>query len=132
MTRSTHTCEIDEQTTTSQPQELLNYFDEGIFAHNTNGTILGIRPEHISLAESRSLGSIPATVKDWEVRGEVCRVTLIIKDRDRETHFRADLPAGHPLVKNLHRGMILYMRFAWDKVQEYDDHRCYGWPQAAA
>lgn len=102
--------------------EMLNFFDEGVFAHNTNGTVLAVHPAHISLSESRSLGSIPATVRTWEIRGTVSRVILIVADRTRETVFCADLPAGHPLSGVLRNGLLLYMRFAWDKVMEWTEH----------
>lgn len=119
MTRTTQTQERNQP---AAHPDMLNYFDEGIFAHNTNGTVLAIHPAHISLSESRSLGSIPATVVAWEIRDLVCRVRLSIADRSRETTFHADLSVGHPLTGILRKGMLLYMRFAWDKVQEWTEY----------
>ena len=97
----------------------LNFFDEQVFAHSTNGTILAIHPEHISLSESRSLGSISAVVKDWEIKGSIHQVILAVKDRWREILFRVNLTSDQTPKINLQKKKILYMRFRWDKVLEY-------------
>lgn len=103
--------------------EALNYFDEEVFAHSGNGTLLAIHPRHISLSESRSLGSIPAVVKGWVVKDMGRQVMLAVKDRQREIIFRVDLPADHTPRIVLQHGMTLYMRFSWDKVIEFRDDK---------
>jgi hypothetical protein len=101
----------------------LNLFDEQVFAHNTNGTILAIRPEHITLSQSRRLGSIPAVVEDWVGIENGYQVMLAVKDRARAIIFRVNLPADQTPRIILHKEMILYMIFQWDKLIEYRAER---------
>ena len=101
--------------------EALNYFDEQVFAHSSNGNLLAIHPRHIALSESRSLGSIPAVVKGWSVTARGHQVMLAVKDRRHEIVFRVNLSADHTPRIVLQHGMTLYMRFSWDKVIEYRD-----------
>jgi len=103
--------------------EALNYFDEQVFAHSSNGNLLAIHPRHIALSESRSLGSIPGVVKGWVATDVGHQVMLAVKDRMREITFRVNLPADHAPRIVLQHGMTLYMRFSWDKVIEYRDER---------
>ncbi len=104
---------------TGNSDDRRNYFDEQLFAHTTNGTLLAILPEHITVSEYRRLGSIPAVLKGWQIYGTVCQLVLVVKGRDRETIFRVDCAAGDILTPGLSVGMTLYMQFRWDKVQEY-------------
>jgi len=101
--------------------EALNYFDEEVFAHSTNGTLLAIHPRHIAVSESRSLGSIPAVVKGWAVTDTGRQVMLAVTDRHREIIFRVDLPPDHAPGIVLQPGMTVYMRFRWDKLIEFRD-----------
>jgi len=102
---------------------VLNYFDEEIFAHSGNGTLLAIHPRHISLSESRSLGSIPAMVKDWTVNDMGRQVMLAVTDRQRDIIFRVDIPSGTEPEIVLQHGMTLYMRLSWDKLIEFRDDK---------
>ncbi|MEN6473106.1 MAG: hypothetical protein ABFD81_03760 [Syntrophaceae bacterium] len=103
--------------------ETLNYFDEQVFAHSSNGNLLAIHPRHITLSESRSLGSIPGVVKDWVVTDTGHQVLLAVKDRRREIIFRVNLASDPAPRIVLRQGMTLYMRFSWDKLIEYRDDR---------
>ena len=106
-----------------RPDESLNIFDEQVFAHNSNGNLMAVHPRHITLSESRSLGSIPGVVKGWLVTDTGCQVMLAVQDRRREIIFRVNLPAEQAPRIVLQQGMTLYMRFSWDKVIEYRDER---------
>lgn len=116
---------------TTPPDDTLNFFDEQVFAHTDNGTLLAIHPRHINLSQSRTLGSIPAVVKDWMGMDRGYQVTLAVKDRAREIIFRVNLPAEQSPRIVLQKDMMLYMSFSWDKVIEYLSERNPGYVQAA-
>ncbi|HQP30720.1 MAG TPA: hypothetical protein PLB81_05285 [Deltaproteobacteria bacterium] len=103
---------------TNCQDEPLNVFDEQVFAHTGNGMLLAIHPRHIDLSPWRTLGSIPAVVKDWWETTQGRRVILSVNDRARELFFRVDQPAEQLPKMTLHPEMTLYMIFHWDKLIE--------------